>query len=372
MSLKKIKAVNRVSLLHHLGYHDTKKIMYIVYKLESSKKYTEFTVEKSNKELRKIATPTDSLKRLQKKLMLFLQDCYFEIEELKKYKVNYNDKKNKPIFFNAHGFLTNRSIITNALKHKNKRYVLNIDLKDFFPSINFARVYGFFNKNKYFKLSKEVSAFIAHIVCFNGKLPQGTPTSPIISNLLTMNLDSSLNILSSKYKLTYTRYADDITFSTNLRDFPKDIAYINENNEWKLGETLINIVKRNYFEVNDSKTRMQYKTSRQEVTGLIVNRKVNIKRKYIREVRAAIYNFNENTYLHSKIRDDKQSENDRIEEKKYKINQIKSKISFIYQVRKNLLNEIEKNKKNKPKKDEEENTKKERNNIKINDISYKL
>lgn len=332
MNLKQLKALNRHGLLRQLGYTNVsiKKVMYIIYRLEDTEKYTEFKIHTGKKE-RQITTPTKSLKMLQKKLAQALQECYFEIE-------NVRGNKTNKIFFNAHGFLSNRSIITNAYNHKNKRYVLNIDLKDFFPSINFGRVYGFFLKNKYFTLSKELSSFIAQIVCFKNKLPQGAPTSPIISNLITMNLDSSLNFLANKYKLTYTRYADDITFSTNLREFPKDIAYVDENQDWILGEVLINLIKRNYFEINNTKTRMQYKTSRQEVTGLIVNKKVNVKREYIRYTRTAIYNFLKNDNLHSFILDDKNKEKERIEFKKQEIKYIKGRTGFIHQVRKKLPN----------------------------------
>src|SRR5699024_7070708 len=110
------------------------------------------------------------------------------------------------------GFIPGKSIITNARIHRNKRLVVNIDLKDFFPSFHFGRVRGFFEKNKYFLLSREVSTIIAQLTCYKGSLPQGAPTSPIITNLICQILDYKLLKIAKKYKTDYSRYADDLTF----------------------------------------------------------------------------------------------------------------------------------------------------------------
>lgn len=99
--------------------------------------------------------------------------------------------------------------------HKNKRYILNIDLENFFNSFHFGRVMGYFNKNRYFNFDKKMSIIIAQLCCLNGALPQGAPTSPIISNLICRIFDYRILKITKKYKLNYTRYADDLTFSTN-------------------------------------------------------------------------------------------------------------------------------------------------------------
>ena len=113
----------------------------------------------------------------------------------------------------------NKSIYTNAAIHRNKRFVLNMDLQNFFDSFHFGRVRGFFIKNRNFNCTNEIATMIAQIVCYKGKLPQGAPSSPVITNLICGSLDYRISKLSKKYKLDYTRYADDITFSTNNRHF---------------------------------------------------------------------------------------------------------------------------------------------------------
>ena len=94
---------------------------------------------------------------------------------------------------------------------------MNIDIKDFFDSIHFGRVRGFFNKNIEFNLPLDMATVMAQLVCYKGVLPQGAPTSPIVSNLICNILDIRILNLVKKYRMNYTRYADDMTFSTNDR-----------------------------------------------------------------------------------------------------------------------------------------------------------
>ena len=124
----------------------------------------------------------------------------------------------------------------------------------------------------------QVAVIIAQIACYNGHLPQGAPSSPIITNLICQVLDMHLLKIAKKYKLDYTRYADDLTFSTNDRTFLiKQEQFIQE---------ISSVISKAGFSVNEKKTRVQYKDSRQEVTGLIVNKKVNVNRTYVRETKA--------------------------------------------------------------------------------------
>ncbi len=111
-------------------------------------------------------------------------------------------------------------------------------------------------------------------------MPQGAPTSPIISNLIFNIVDLRILSLAKKYKLSYTRYADDMSFSTNNRAFQTD--YINFIQE------LRNLLENSGFEINENKTRLEYYSSRQEVTGLTVNKKINVSRKFIKQTRAMV------------------------------------------------------------------------------------
>ncbi len=186
----------------------------------------------------------------------------------------------------AHGFKRFHSILTNGRAHVTRRFVFNVDLQDFFGSINFGRVRGFFISDKNYKLHADVATVIAQIACYENKLPQGSPCSPVISNLIGHKLDLALVRLAAGTGSTYTRYADDLTFSTNRPFFPTRLAIKNHQHQWEPGHGLQRIVERSGFSFNDAKTRMQYRDSRQEVTGLTVNRKVNVPANYRYTVRA--------------------------------------------------------------------------------------
>jgi RNA-directed DNA polymerase len=213
---------------------------------------------------------------LQRRLANLLYEC---LEELK--------KGTPPRRSLAHGFEKGRSIISNASLHKRRRYVLNLDLVDFFPSINFGRVRGFFLKDRHFTLQPAVATVLAQIACFDNELPQGSPCSPIISNLVGQVLDGRLARFAKTHKCTYSRYADDITFSTSKKGFPLEIAVPMPSTEaaWQIGDELQQRIKDTGFKVNDKKTRMQFRGSRQVTTGLIVNEKVNIREEYWRATR---------------------------------------------------------------------------------------
>jgi len=253
-------------------------LTYTLYKFPISTQYTQFTIPKKNGDIRTIFSPSDKLKSIQSSLSNLLLDCIDEINEPKQKKYTYKKAL-------SHGFVRECSIITNAMMHLNKKNVLNIDLKDFFDSFNFGRVRGFFIKNNHFKLDPHIATVIAQIACHNNQLPQGSPCSPVITNLITHVLDIRLVALATQYSCTYTRYADDITFSTREKVFPSQIMR-EENRQYTSGKKLRSEIKRAGFLINDKKTRIQYKDSRQDVTGLIVNQKPNVKKEYWRTARA--------------------------------------------------------------------------------------
>lgn len=240
-------------------------------------KYTEFSVKKKKGGVREIKAPERRLKLLQRRLANLLYRCSEQIEE--------NAGHRRAL---SHGFARERSIITNAEQHKCRRYVFNLDLKDFFPTINFGRVRGIFIKDKRFHLNEKVATVIAQIACHENALPQGSPCSPVISNIVAHLLDIKLVKIAKRYKCTYSRYADDITFSTNQESFPIELAVpvSGVTGKWEVGKTLLSEIQRSGFEINSGKTRMQIRGSRQIATGLLVNKKVNIRPEYYRSVRS--------------------------------------------------------------------------------------
>lgn len=240
--------------------------------------YHQFDITKKSGGVRTISAPSDELKDLQRKLSDLLLDC--------KEVIHLDNKVECSL---SHGFERERSIITNAHIHRGKKNVLNLDLADFFGSFNFGRVRGYFIANRDFKLDPHIATIIAQIACYKDSLPQGSPCSPVIANLITNSLDIKLSKLAKKNGCSYTRYADDITFSTRKKSFPTAIVKNVEN--LTLGSKLLGEIRRAGFSVNPKKTRLQFKDSRQEATGLVVNKKVSVKSEYWRLTRAMAHSL---------------------------------------------------------------------------------
>lgn len=274
--LEKLRAAkSRKELAAILGY-SPKAMTSIVYQTPPVANYTTFEIDKKSGGKRTIKVPRPKLKKLQSHLSHALYQCLEQIER---------ERGAKPVSF---GFRKCRSIAENASRHKRRRWVLNLDLEDFFPSFNFGRVRGFFLKDNAFGLHPEVATTIAQIACDGAALPQGSPCSPVISELIAQILDMRLVRLAKKYSVTYTRYADDITFSTSQKEFPIGLATADASNPkiWHLSEELVSKVVTSGFTINATKTRMHFRGSRQMVTGLVVNEKVNIRTEYYRRARA--------------------------------------------------------------------------------------
>ena len=249
-----------------------KTLTYILYVKGINNYYTSFTIDKKDGSQRLIEAPQKELKQVQVALGKIL-----EVEQNKLW-------KEKNIHQNiSHAFIAKKGIISNASIHRNKRFVLNLDLKDFFYSFHFGRIRGFFLKNREFACSEEVATVIAQLCCYNGRLPQGAPTSPIITNLIFQIVDWKIMALAKKYRVDYSRYADDLTFSTNMKTFNNDAE--------KFIKELERIIMRSGFLINKKKTRLCFKDSRQEVTGLVVNQKISIKQEYYRNTRAMLNSF---------------------------------------------------------------------------------
>lgn len=221
--------------------------------------YNTFEIPKKSGGKRIILAPNKSLKIIQRCLALVLQAGY------------------QPTL-SVNGFVAKRSVVTNATIHANKKFVLNIDLENFFPTVSHGRVQAVLQL-KPLALQPTIAGYIAKLACYEGFLPQGAPTSPVLSNLICQRLDRRIEALVKSHKIAYTRYADDLTLSC---DEPFQNGFLNH---------LDQIIQEEGFTLNMQKLRLQLRNSRQEVTGLTVNDKVNVSRKYLREVRAMLHNW---------------------------------------------------------------------------------
>ncbi|MBO4170593.1 trypsin-like peptidase domain-containing protein [Cereibacter azotoformans] len=260
-------------MLDYLGISD-KELLKI--RLSRSFMYSEFTIP-SPKKARLISAPDARLKFLQGRLKSSFEKFY------------------RPRL-STHGFVSGRSIITNAAIHARKRHVLSLDLKAFFPSITENRVRGLFRNLGF---ATDVCDAITTICCHAGYLPQGAPTSPIISNLICFSLDRDLHSFAKKQNLVFTRYADDISISTNGTPaglFSATVPSPGKLDISALSVDLIDVVVKNGFFLNEEKIRFSSGSHRKIVTGLIVNEFPNVPRTYISNIRAILFSIMKDGY----------------------------------------------------------------------------
>lgn len=308
-SFNKLKTRQDIARLLEISDYQ---LRYHLYIYPRDKAYITFQIPKKTGDYRTISAPITSLKIIQRKVNQILKCIY----------------KPKP---STYGFVTGKSIVTNAQQHLRQRHVLNLDIKDFFSSINFGRVRGLLMAVPY-NCTEEVATVLAQICCYENQLPQGAPTSPIISNMICAKLDSQLQRLAKKYQCIYTRYADDITFSTSRTKFPGHLAWFSQEADVLiLGNDLKNIIESNGFIINDSKLRLYSRYKHQEVTGITVNQKLNVKRSYIRQIRAMLHAWEKYGLVNAEAEFwDKFDKKSSFKKKKKSFKSIvKSKIEFI-------------------------------------------
>lgn len=183
----------------------------------------------------------------------------------------------------AYGFVRGRSVADNAKQHLGQRYVLNMDLKDFFPSIRRAQVEDSLRKAP-FRFSSEAVRLVSGLCTVKSPqgdcLAQGFPTSPMLSNIVCRELDEALAQLAESYGVRYTRYADDMTFSAQ-----EDVL----RTEGRFARQVQRIVEDYGFRINAKKTHLQRHGRRQVVTGVVVSDKINVSREYLRSIRTLLY-----------------------------------------------------------------------------------
>ncbi len=243
----------------------------------TASRYRTFSIPKKSGGVRTISAPVRLLKSFQTYMNRILQ-AFYEAPDC------------------VTGFVPSKSVVDNAERHVGQVYVFNTDLKDFFPSISQARVWGAL-KTRPFNFQETVASAIAGLCCIQvadpeepgeeGKekkyryvLPQGSPCSPVLTNIVCHNLDWKLQGLARRFHLRYSRYADDITFSSAHNVYQDGGEFMTE---------LRRIVTEQRFTINEKKTRLQKKGSRQEVTGLVVSDRVNVTREYVRDLDNLLY-----------------------------------------------------------------------------------
>ena len=284
------------------------KLLELAHKMPDSQRYRVYMIRKAGGGLRMISEPIEELKEIQRKLLNLLMSKYEPLDC-------------------SHGFVPGRNIVSNAEPHARKNWVFNIDLEKFFPSIPIKRVEEILSatvmnfvlevdgkpgkrESQEVKLSPEIARLLANLCSFrsvegcddpetlNG-LPQGAPTSPIISDMVAHGMDLEIMAFCEKKGMTYTRYADDMSFSPQD---PKDYSGYKQllagggQGEPRPCKGLLSIIKRNGFCINEKKTKFFSGNSCKVVTGLTVNEFANVPRKVIRSIRADLYLWEKYAY----------------------------------------------------------------------------
>lgn len=261
-----------LALLLGIDYNYLNKVM-----LFNDRFYKLYKLRKKNGEYREISIPNVRLRYIQRWV---LDNILYKISVLE----------------NVTGFVPKKSILDNAMQHVNKGLVMALDIKDFFPSVNFEKIFNIFY---YYGYTKEVSYCLARICTLDNKLPQGAPTSPYLANIVCKRMDIRIKLLCEQIDADFTRYADDITISGKKNI----IEYL---------DLIKSIVVDEGFKINDAKTRAMYKNRQQRITGLIVNEKVNVPKEKIRYLRQQIFyikkygvtnHLEKNQYRHINIKE---------------------------------------------------------------------
>lgn len=255
-----------------------KQLMYYCNPNNVRGRYRHFSIPKKSGGIRNIAAPSRGLGNLLHYVNIMLKAIY------------------QPSDY-AMGFVEGRSVVDNAMRHIGQNYVFNTDLENFFPSIEQARVWKRLQLSP-FNFKRPIANLLAGLCCIKEKkddgsfiyvVPQGAPTSPLITNAICDTLDRRLNGLARRFNLHYSRYADDITFSSMHNVYKEGGDFRTE---------LKRIIEDQHFFMKESKTRLQKIGERQEVTGLTISSKVNTSAAYVAEIRNLLhiwekYGYNE-------------------------------------------------------------------------------
>lgn len=213
------------------------------------------SITKANGKKRILHSPNPRLKKMQR---LLLRKLFAKL----------------PVHPAVKGFRRNESTVSHAKLHTGKAVVVRIDVEDFFPKTSSSRIYDYF---RFLGWNKQSAQLLCNLCTDNRGLPQGAPTSPILSNLVNYRMDARLAGLAKRSNATYSRYADDIIFS-----------FTEDNRRFIRGmiRRVVRILNETGYRMNRSKLRVMRQHNRQIVTGLVVNEKVQLPRKTRRWLRA--------------------------------------------------------------------------------------
>lgn len=260
-----IRDCESITDLANLLNLNLKTLLFLAYK--NDRLYKHYRIKKKSGGYREIHAPDEALKTACSKLNYHFSEVYEEY-----------------VPRSVHGFVSAKNIVTNANGHLGRRYILNIDLSDFFETVNAGRIIGLLKRHP-FIFGERLRSVIAGLVTYDNHLPQGSPCSPVLANMVCFKLDKQLIRLAYRYGWKYTRYADDITFSSNrLEDSLASVM----GGSVVVGEQIVSIIRKNGFQLNNKKTRLAIPHDSKWVTGVKVNKRLNVSRKLIKRLRAML------------------------------------------------------------------------------------
>lgn len=243
--------------LNLINCKDDKKYIKTIYSISNNieKNYKIYKIKKRNGKYRTIYEPNLILKQIQKQIL-------------------NNILNNKSISKYAKAYHKGIQLKDNAIPHINKEMILKLDIKDFFENISFLNIYNSCFPIEYFP--KSVGMILTYLCTYDNRLTQGSPTSAYISNLVMKEFDEELGNWCNLRNISYTRYSDDMTFSGAFN--PSELITKVRKMLYKLG-----------LELNNDKIHIVYKSSSQNVTGIVVNEKMQVNVKYRNKIRQEIY-----------------------------------------------------------------------------------
>ena len=252
-----------------------------------TKYYNSFTIKKKSGKDRNILSPYTELKKIQFNI---LNDLLYD----------------KRISEYAKAYVKNISLIDNVKIHRGYKYILKLDISNFFENISYVDVYNIF---KEYGFSNGLCGVLAHLTTYDEYLPQGAPTSPYLSNLVMRKFDYIIGKWCKKHNINYTRYSDDMTFSMN--EYNKELIRFVRVNLYKYG-----------LELNNEKICLINNSSQQKITGIVVNNKIQVDSKYRKTIRQEVYYIN-------KYGIDEHIKRINIEDKKKYLDSLFGRIQFV-------------------------------------------